>query len=232
LLPSWQVWRWKTSSSFWPFASPANPSRLLPPSAQGWSSVGDGWRDLLDPGGGPGRHVHATQIKEKYGTLKFYWKGALSRDADAMIDEAIDLAEACSACTCEICGPPKTVAHSARPASNTGAAPPRRPGRMPFFHLHRTQNLAAMTSPAPSGERGSAAHVGGDRINDDQANGTDPLGHLFQQIDRASLTWERRVIHTEQRITVVGLSFISLSIKMRKKGELHREIVQIAKDFA
>jgi hypothetical protein len=46
----------------------------------------------------------ALQIKEKYGTLRFYWTGRLSKEAEARVDEAIDLAEARSACTCELCG--------------------------------------------------------------------------------------------------------------------------------
>jgi hypothetical protein len=85
-----------------------------PPAAQGWPEVGDGWRDLLEracariravvqAGGGT---FHVTQIKEKYGTLRLYHQSALSREADARVEEAIDLAEARSACTCEVCGAP------------------------------------------------------------------------------------------------------------------------------
>jgi hypothetical protein len=51
-----------------------------------------------------GGSFKATQIKEKYATLRFYWKGALSPEADAQVEEIIDLAEARSACTCEVCG--------------------------------------------------------------------------------------------------------------------------------
>ncbi len=83
-----------------------------PPSAQGWPSVGNGWRDLLQRACARIRAAiqaddgtfYATQIKEKYGTLRFYWEGALSPEADAKVEEAIDLAEARSACTCEVCG--------------------------------------------------------------------------------------------------------------------------------
>ena len=46
----------------------------------------------------------ALQIKEKYGTLRWYWTGRLSNEAEARAEEAIDLAEARSACTCETCG--------------------------------------------------------------------------------------------------------------------------------
>ncbi|QOG19145.1 hypothetical protein [Bradyrhizobium sp. SEMIA] len=83
-----------------------------PATAQGWPEVGDGWRDLLERAcvriraavQADGGAFQATQIKEKYGTLRFYWQGALSPDAYVKVEEVIDLAEARSACTCEICG--------------------------------------------------------------------------------------------------------------------------------
>jgi len=62
--------------------------------------VGDRPDGVLDGGG----TFQATQIKEKYGTLRFYWTGTLSPEADARVEEAIDLAEARSCVTCEICG--------------------------------------------------------------------------------------------------------------------------------
>ncbi|WP_141937293.1 hypothetical protein [Bradyrhizobium sp. UNPA324] len=85
-----------------------------PPLAQGWPEVGNGWRDLLERCCGrirtavqaEGGTFQATQIKEKFGTLRFCWHGALSPDADAKVEEAIDLAEARSACSCEVCGEP------------------------------------------------------------------------------------------------------------------------------
>ncbi|WP_158670671.1 hypothetical protein [Bradyrhizobium guangdongense] len=85
-----------------------------PPHARGWPEVGDGWRDLLERCCGRIRAAiqadrgafRATQIKEKFGTLRFYWTGSLSLSANAEVQEAIDLAEARSACTCEVCGEP------------------------------------------------------------------------------------------------------------------------------
>jgi hypothetical protein len=85
-----------------------------PPTARGWPYVGDGWCGLLQCAciriraavRADGGTFHATQIQEKYGTLRFYWEGALSQEADARVEEAIDLAEARSAVTCEICGEP------------------------------------------------------------------------------------------------------------------------------
>jgi hypothetical protein len=78
----------------------------------GYPECGPGWRDLLERACGriqaavaaDGGTFSALQIKEKYGTLRFDWTGRLSKEAEALIDEAIDLAEARSACTCELCG--------------------------------------------------------------------------------------------------------------------------------
>jgi len=85
-----------------------------PPRARGWPEVGDGWRDLLERCCGRIRATiqaergtfRATQIKEKFGTLRFYWDGSMSLQARAKVEEAIDLAEARSARTCEVCGEP------------------------------------------------------------------------------------------------------------------------------
>ena len=68
-----------------------------PPVAQGWPEVGDGWEDLLRRACGrireavraDGGSFLTTQIKEKYGTLRFYWQGSLSPEAAAHVEEAI-----------------------------------------------------------------------------------------------------------------------------------------------
>jgi hypothetical protein len=83
-----------------------------PPVAQGFPEVNGGWQDLLKRAcariraavQADGGTFHAKQIKAKFGTLRFYWDGALSPAADAKVKEALDLAAARSACTCEICG--------------------------------------------------------------------------------------------------------------------------------
>jgi hypothetical protein len=82
-----------------------------PEAAQGYPTCEEGWRDLLERAcarieaalveGGP---WSALPIKEKLGTLRFYWSGDMSDAAKARVKEAIDLATARSACTCEICG--------------------------------------------------------------------------------------------------------------------------------
>ena len=51
--------------------------------------------------------VVATQVKEKFGTLNFYYVGG-----DAMIDGMVRLAEHMSAYTCELCGTTEDVGHT------------------------------------------------------------------------------------------------------------------------
>jgi hypothetical protein len=74
--------------------------------------VGDGWADLVGraveriamaskAGRSP---VRIVEIKEKYGTLRVYTDMVHDAATAAAIDEAVALATARSACTCEICG--------------------------------------------------------------------------------------------------------------------------------
>ena len=94
----------------------AHPRVFLSPTGRpedprGAPSCEEGWRDLLERAcvrieaalveGGAFR---VLQIKEKFGTLRFYWSGDMSDAAKARVEEAIALATARSACTCEICG--------------------------------------------------------------------------------------------------------------------------------
>jgi hypothetical protein len=84
-------------------------------SAPGFPSVGDGWRELVETAisriaiavaAVPGGSLKIGQIKEKFGTLRLYLdkREGLPEATCAAIDEAICLAEARSACTCETCG--------------------------------------------------------------------------------------------------------------------------------
>lgn len=85
--------------------------RVLTP---GLPQVGDGWRDLVETAIGrvaaalaadPNGSVAVNQIKEKFGTLRLYYQPRdLQPATSAAIKEAVDLAEARSACTCEECG--------------------------------------------------------------------------------------------------------------------------------
>ena len=81
----------------------------------GRPEVGDGWRDLVETAIGriatavaaaPTGSVGIDQIKEKFGTLRLYWHGCnnLTETTCAAVGEAVHLAEARSACTCETCG--------------------------------------------------------------------------------------------------------------------------------
>ena len=86
-------------------------------TAPGFPTCGDGWRDLVETAIGriatadaaaPAGSLQIGQIKEKFGTLRLYLDThkALPEATSAAIDEAISLAEARSACTCEQCGQP------------------------------------------------------------------------------------------------------------------------------
>ena len=51
--------------------------------------------------------LEAAQVKEKYGTLRFYLSSYPSNDkVGAKVREAISFAESMSVCTCELCGMP------------------------------------------------------------------------------------------------------------------------------
>ena len=74
---------------------------------------GDGWYHIIDEAcGAIQRHVTqknlpqvvATQVKEKYGTLRLY-----VNHEDEYISGVIAMAEAMSAVTCETCGAPGTT---------------------------------------------------------------------------------------------------------------------------
>jgi hypothetical protein len=86
--------------------------RSGPPGvAIGYADCGDGWRVLLErtfakieTALAEGGTFRVLQVKEKDGTLRLYWRGELSDQAEANVNDAIDLAMARSACTCSKCG--------------------------------------------------------------------------------------------------------------------------------
>jgi hypothetical protein len=80
----------------------------------GYPPVGDGWRELVETAveriaaavSAAPDCLKIVQIKEKYATIRIYWSAGPGL-TDAMrdgVEEAIELAEARSACTCETCG--------------------------------------------------------------------------------------------------------------------------------
>jgi|GWRWMinimDraft_10_1066017.scaffolds.fasta_scaffold00220_3 hypothetical protein len=82
-----------------------------PEEAQGYPTCEAGWQDLLKTACArieaalvEGGSFRVLQIKEKFGTLRFYWRGTISDATRARVEEAIALSEGRSACTCEICG--------------------------------------------------------------------------------------------------------------------------------
>lgn len=86
-----------------PFGRPETAAGL-PECQEGWWGILDAAciriRAAINAGHGSFR-IH--QIKQKKGTLRIYWAGRLSGYAEAGVRVAIDLAEARSACTCEVC---------------------------------------------------------------------------------------------------------------------------------
>jgi hypothetical protein len=80
--------------------------------ARGYPTVGDGWRELVEKAVEriaaalpAGSNFRVVQIKEKLATLRIHFRASdLADDALARLRDAIDLAEARSACTCEVCG--------------------------------------------------------------------------------------------------------------------------------
>lgn len=88
-----------------------HPPTGAPETARGYPACGDGWRELLNcaceriaAALAEGDSFKAVQIQEKSASLRFYWRGRLSPEAEAKIVNAIALAEARSACTCDECG--------------------------------------------------------------------------------------------------------------------------------
>jgi len=88
------------------------PPADFPGAAAGSPECDAGWHDLLDrmcvrirtAVQADGGAFKFSQIKEKFATLRVYWDGTLSPKAGAHVEEAIELAEARSGCTCEVCG--------------------------------------------------------------------------------------------------------------------------------
>jgi hypothetical protein len=79
--------------------------------ATGYPTCEEGWRDLLErmcdrmeTALREEETIRIVQIKEKFAGLRCYWRGNVSTATTVRIMEAIALAEARSACTCEQCG--------------------------------------------------------------------------------------------------------------------------------
>jgi len=81
----------------------------------------NGWYNLLDSlfyfleyentHGSEDSPIELTQVKEKFGTLRVYYLGG--RLESSAVDDMINLAERLSAVTCEECGAPGEIDHTA-----------------------------------------------------------------------------------------------------------------------
>ena len=56
--------------------------------------------------------ITIRQLKEKFGTLRVYWRGAVDHHVDSLIDDAILLAAFRSEVTCQTCGDPGQMRRS------------------------------------------------------------------------------------------------------------------------
>jgi hypothetical protein len=91
------------------FSRPIDERRVT----AGYPGVEDGWRDIVETAasriaaalGSRFEALSISQIKEKFGQIRIYFNRTdLPSDVWARIREAVTLAEARSACTCETCG--------------------------------------------------------------------------------------------------------------------------------
>ncbi|MDH2386402.1 hypothetical protein [Bradyrhizobium sp. CER78] len=81
-------------------------------ASPGYPVCHDGWCDIVSKlvervsAAAAGYPIYFVQILEGRGCLKVYWKAdaSIPTSVERMINEAIELAEARSACTCAICG--------------------------------------------------------------------------------------------------------------------------------
>jgi hypothetical protein len=75
----------------------------------GYPLCNAGWRDILEPlcirvESAENETFKFVRIKQKFGVLRVYWDGEISNETRTKILNAINLAVARSACTCELCG--------------------------------------------------------------------------------------------------------------------------------
>lgn len=105
--------RWLRAAPFTPLGMPPEEEDLQALHEKHTKAVvgfecGRGWTDLLDATFtwlneiAPDRDWSPSQIKEKFGGLRFYWYG----DLPDLGDEIIEAAEHASCHLCEVCGEP------------------------------------------------------------------------------------------------------------------------------
>lgn len=82
-----------------------------PTRSFGYPYCGRGWEDILgrlcrriEIALGEGEIFEFVRIKQKFGVLRIDWESEASERTEDAIGQAVNLALARSACTCEICG--------------------------------------------------------------------------------------------------------------------------------
>ncbi len=139
----------------------AHPNVLLrqtshPESALGYPSGEDGWRDLLErlcarleAALRDDETIQILQIKEKFATLRVYWRSDVAPETAARLHGAIALGAARSACTCEKCGEAgRLYRHDGvwmtRCPADAKGAPVRIEAGLESFHVIRVTELRDM----------------------------------------------------------------------------------------
>lgn len=112
------------------------------PFSRGYPTCSDGLRDIATKvvervsAAASGYPLHFTRMSEEYGSLRIHWVAEvrLPDGAERAVQEAIALAEARSACTCQTCGAEGRLYSSgswlltACPDHARGVPVPTRPG--------------------------------------------------------------------------------------------------------
>ena len=125
---------------------------------RGYPTCSDGWRDLVTKlvervcAASAGYPVHFTRMSEEFGTLRIHWtaEARLPPATERAVQDAIAVAEARSACTCQTCGAEGRLYSSgswlltACPAHARGVAVPVRPGTE---NVHVVRGFSADGTP-------------------------------------------------------------------------------------
>jgi hypothetical protein len=146
----------------------------------GYPNCKDGWQDIverlctrIENALRAGETFEFIRIKQKFGVARIYWQGDVSDETRTKIGEAINLAVARSASTCEICGAAGRLysnrdwlatacaEHAAgdpvpvRPGFENVRLLRRKPGAPDMYHAQydrETDSLTEVSPPSPDSE--------------------------------------------------------------------------------
>jgi hypothetical protein len=151
-----------------------------PERSFGYPLCDAGWRDILErlcirveTALQENDTFEFVRIKQKFGVLRVDWDGEISNETRLRIGEAINLAAARSACTCEICGAEGHLYNrrgwlATRCAEHTAGDPVpvragfenvrilrRRPGAPDIYHARYDRETDTLTevSPPPGSDK-------------------------------------------------------------------------------